>query len=225
MIQLFHGDDIAASRNLFFAAKQLSEDRHELQGDKLTPDELRTVLETSGLFGPATLVIENIFSRLRSKAKEECLAMLQQASPSREIIIWEKKALTKAVLSKLPKTWKVVESKPPALLFNFLAALTPGNLNSVQSLLKSLRQTSDDGLIFIMLARHLNNLILAQTATRPKLPPWQLGKLRSQASRWSEASLLHFHDELYRLDLAQKTGGTKLDLGSQLDILLVSVLG
>ncbi|TXH01315.1 MAG: hypothetical protein E6P95_02020 [Candidatus Moraniibacteriota bacterium] len=225
MIFLYHGDDNAASRNNLFEQKKKHENIRELNGDKLLPKNLESILGTESLFGNETLLIENLFSRLRSKDKDACVQLLINYNGNRDILIWEKKSLTKLTTNKIPKSWVIKESKPPALLFNFLDTIVPGNHQQVTKILASLRKSTDDGLIFIMLARHISSLIQAKTATTLKLPPWQIGKLKSQASSWEVKNLVHFYDELYSIDNKIKTGNTKLDLGSQLDILLLQVLG
>jgi len=224
-ISLFHGDDTAASRNNLFTLKQKQVEIRELNGEKITPKDFETILGTESLFGEEALLIENLFSRTRSKDKEACIELLKNYQGHRTILCWDKKALTKATTAKLPKTWKIIESKPPAILFAFLDAFKPGNHAQARTLLVELRKNSDDGLIFVMLSRHVISLIQAQSATTLKLPPWQIGKLKAQASLWTEGALIHVLDELHRIDLQIKTGITKLDQGSQLDILLLSVLG
>ena len=222
---LFHGDDLKSSRDNLFEIKKNHTDIRELNGDKITPKDLESTLGTESLFGNETILIENLFSRLRSKDKDSCIELLNNYHGSRDILIWEKKALTKLTTGKLPKDWVIKESKPPSILFNFLDSIIPNNYQQASTLLSSLRKNSDDGLVFIMLARHISSLIQAKTATSIKLPPWQLGKLKSQASSWETVELLHFYDSLYEIDKKIKTGNTKLDLGSQLDILLLQVLG
>lgn len=226
MIYLFHGDDQSGSRNNLFEQKKKYADFRELNGDKLLPKDLESTLGTESLFGNETILIENLFSRLRSKDKDVCIQQLISYQGARDILIWEKKALTKLTTNKLPKDWVIKESKPPALLFNFLDSLTPNNSTQALKLYHQLLTMSHEpGFIFIMLARHVSNLIQAKTATTLKLPPWQIGKLKAQASSWDTAVLLRFYDSLYEIDKKIKTGNTKLDLGSQLDILLLQVLG
>ncbi|MCE7898266.1 MAG: hypothetical protein DPW11_03540 [bacterium] len=222
---LFHGDDNASSRNNLFEQKKKHVDIRELNGDKLLPKDLASTLGTESLFGNETLLIENLFSRPRSKDKDACVQLLINYSGNRDILIWEKKTLTKLTTNKLPKTWIVKESKPPALLYNFLDTIVPGNYQQATKILVTLRKNTDDGLTYIMLSRHISTLIQAKTATNLKLPPWQIGKLKRQASSWEISQLLFFYDELYKIDKKIKTGTTKLDLGSQLDILLLQVLG
>ena len=223
---LFHGDDNKSSRDNLFEIKKKHDDIRELNGDKISPKDLESTLGTESLFGNETILIENPFSRLRSKDKDACIELLKNYQGSRDILIWEKKALTKLTTVKLPKDWVIKESKPPAMLFNFLDSITPHNSNQALKLYHGLlTMNHEPGFIFIMLARHISSLIQAKTATSIRLPPWQIGKLKSQASGWDINQLIHFYDELYLIDSKIKTGNTKLDLGSQLDILLLQVLG
>ena len=228
MISLFHGEDTAKSRLLLRA--QITQDIaggaeiRELAGDKLTIAELSSLLATANLFGSESLVIENLFSRLRSKEKDACIQLLVSYASTKNILFWEKKELTKAVLTKLPKHWKISLSKPPAILFNFLDSIYPGNASNALSLFHQLVATADPILAHVMLSRQISYLLIAQSAAHPKFAPWQLGKLKSQADKWSEPALIHFHDELVRIDHQIKSGTTKLDYVSQLDILLLSAL-
>lgn len=226
MIYLFHGDDQSASRNNLHEIKKKYLDIRELNGEKITPMDLESTLGTESLFGNETILIENLFSRLRSKDKEACIDLLKNYQGARDILIWEKKALTKVTTAKLHKDWVIKESKPPALLFNFLDSMTPHNAELALKLYHELlTMNHEPGFIFIMLSRHISTLIQAKTATNLKLPPWQIGKLKSQAAGWEISKILFFYDELYKIDKKIKTGTTKLDLGSQLDILLLQVLG
>lgn len=229
MIYVFHGDDQAKSRTLM--RSQADADiaaGHDLRiviAEKIKPHELSDILSTSSLFSTETLILEGLLSRAKSKDKDSCLTLLKEYVGDKNIILWDKKEVAKTTTSKLPTTWKISLSKPPAILFNFLDSLYPGNIKNTQSLLHSLRQSADEVFIFIMLTRHITSLIVASSATSPKLPPWQIGKLKSQASLWGEAKLINFHDELTRIDYQIKSGNTKLDYASQLDILLLSALG
>lgn len=226
---VFHGEDQAKSRMLMRtqADADVAAD-HELRvmvADKIKPYELGDLINTSSLFSTETLILEGLLSRAKSKDKDDCIKILKDYVGNKNIILWDKKEVAKTTTSKLPSTWKISLSKPPAILFNFLDALYPGNLTNIQSLIRSLRSTVDEVFIFIMLTRHITSLLVAGSASSPKLPPWQIGKLKSQAQQWGETKLIHFHDELTRIDYQIKSGITKLDYASQLDILLLSTLG
>lgn len=226
---VFHGDDQANSRKLMRAQADIDiAAGHEIRvvaADKIKPHELADIISTSSLFSTETLIIEGLLSRAKSKDKDSCISLLKDYAGDKNIILWDKKEVAKTTTSKLPSTWKFSLSKPPAILFNFLDSLYPGNIKNIQSLLTTLRPTVDEVFIFIMLTRHITSLLVASSATNPKLPPWQIGKLKSRAALWGAAKLIHFHDELTRIDYQIKSGTTKLDYTSQLDLLLLSDLG
>ncbi len=228
-IFVFHGDDQAKSRKLMRAQADLDiAAGHELRvvaADKIKPHELADIISTSSLFSTETLIIEGLLSRPKSKDKDILITLHKDYVGDKNLILWDKKEVAKTTTSKLPSTWKISLSKPPAILFNFLDALYPGNLNNIQALLRDLRPTVDEVFIFIMLTRHITSLLVASSATTPKLPPWQIGKLKMTAAKWGEPLLIKFHSELTRIDSQIKTGTTKLDYASQLDILLLSTLG
>jgi len=224
MIILFHGDDTAKSRQQLKQVTVTGEKR-ELDGLKIAPKDLESTLATTNLFSSETIVIENLFSRLKSKDKDACIKLLTDYQGEKQILLWEKKELTKAVLTKLPKTWKISLSKLPALIFNFLESLYPGNLPNILAHLPDLRASTPDILLHTMISRQISYLILIKSASNPKFAPWQIGKLKSQASHWTDQQLVHFHDELLRIDYQIKSGQTKLDYSVQLDLLLASALG
>lgn len=229
MIFLFHGDDQAASRQQLRTQIEhevaAGREIHELDGSKILPRDLESTLLAANLFAPNTLVIEGLLSRLRSHDRDRCLELILTYTGPQNLLLWEKKEVTKANLTKLGSKAKISLSKPPALLFNFLECLYPGNYQVAAKILADLRASADEVMIFIMLARQISYLILAQSASNPKFAPWQLTKLRAQAAKWTAPELIRFHDELVRIDYQIKSGTTKLDYASQLDILLVTLIG
>lgn len=228
MLYIFHGEGTALSRTALQEA--LSRDKaagHEirtLEGDKLLSRDLDTALATASLFSQESLVIENLLSRLRSKEKDACLALLANYTGDKNIYLWDKKEITKPNLSKLPKA-KVSLSKAPTALFTFLESIEPGNAEVALKLLHDVIQSTEDIIVFTMLSRQLSYLITIKSATSPKFAPWQLGKLRSQASKWTDKQLEHFLAELLKIDFAVKTGATKLSYADHLDLLLLNLLG
>lgn len=228
-ILVFHGDDLRSSR--LALSQALTSSRTEgrevrtLAGDKLPAKDLAEALGTASLFAQETLVIENLLTRLRSKEKDLCLDLISHYHGPKQVILWEKKTVTKLALSKLGKDQKVSESKTPQLLFTFLDSLYPGNAKRALSLLSTLAQSTQDILIFTLLARRAGDLLLAQSGSQLSFSPWQLTKLKTQAKLWSEDALIALHDRLIEIDERVKTGQTKLSYLEQLDILLVSLLG
>jgi DNA polymerase III delta subunit len=228
-ILVFHGDNSKDSRDLLQKAiaqeREAGREINALAGDKLLAKDLSSTLATANLFSQETIVIENLLSRLKSKEKDRCLETLAAYEGDKNIILWDKKAATKLTINKLGKTAKVSESKAPQLLFTFLDAVVPGNTKKALSLLQSLATSTDEILIFTMLARHIANLIIVDSGTGLKFAPWQIGKLKAQAKAWDQTQLVQFHDRLIELDEQIKTGASRRSYQEHLDMLLIDLLG
>lgn len=228
-IFIYHGDGTVASRKLLH--DQITKDKalgHEIrtiEGDKLAPKDLETTLSTESLFSTETLVIENLLSRLRSKEKDTCIEILSGYHGDKNILLWEKKAITKLALGKLGKDIKATESKAPTALFSFMESIEPGNAKVAISLMHEVVEGTEDIIVFTMLARQVSYLIMMKSGTSPKFAPWQMAKLRAQAAKWGDKQLENFIAELLKIDLSVKTGSTKLSYKDHLDILLLNLLG
>lgn len=227
-IYIYHGTSLAHSRqqlaSALDAAKQAGQSVITLAGDKLLPQDLEANLGSSSLFGDSVVVIENLLSRLRSHDKDHCLRLLAEYSGSKNIYLWDKKEVTKAVLAKLPGA-KVSLAKTPTVLFSLLDNLYPHNSVRALNLLHQVVPTTEDIVVFSLIARQISSLIQIVGGGSLKTSPWQLTKLQTIAKRWSLPQLIHFHDELVRIDQAIKSGRTKLSYLDHLDILLHSLLG
>lgn len=227
MIYIFHGEGIALSRKLLGEAtakeRNLGHELRVIEGDKLSPRDLESILATSNLFSIESLVIENLLSRLRSKDKDLCLDLLANYSGDKNIYLWDKKEITKPNLAKLSQA-KISHSKAPTELFNLLESLVPGNLKVSQDLLHQVLTGAEDIVVFTMIARQISYLIMMKSGTNPKFAPWQIGKLKSQASKWDDKVLEQWLSELLKIDYAIKSGMTKLSYGDHLDLLLSTLL-
>lgn len=227
MIQIFHGDNNALSRKLLQDAlmrdKAQGYELRNLDGFTLAPKDLESELLTASLFAPESLVIERLLSRLRSKDKDACLSLLAKYQGTKNIYLWDKKELTKAGLAKLPSA-KVTLSKAPTELFTMLENLVPGNAKQCLDLLHQVLKSSQDIVAFTMIARQISYLIIMKSATNPKFPPWQMGKLKSQAGAWTESGLKNMHNQLLQIDYSIKSGTSKLSYADHLDILLSTLL-
>jgi len=228
MLYIFHGDGIATSRKLLTEAigkdRDLGREIRTLEGDKLTPADLNSTLATASLFSTETIVIENLLSRLRSKDKDACIALLSAYQGDKNILLWDKKEITKPNLAKLPSA-KVVLSKIPTALFTLLESLVPGRAKVALDLLHEVVRDTEDIIVFTMIARQISYLIMIQSAKSPKFAPWQLAKLRTQASFWESKQLEHFLSRLLQIDLSLKSGASVLSYTDHLDILLLDLLG
>ncbi|MFH2019319.1 MAG: hypothetical protein ABII80_01785 [bacterium] len=226
---LFHGDNQRDSRRNFQLVlakeKSLGQEIRSLDGLKISPTELSSVLATANLFANETIILENLGSRPISGDKKILLSLIKDYSGPKTILLWEKKELTKAVLNSLGSGIVSQLSKTPPIIFKFLDSLAPGSLKNSLQLLHQTKDQVEEGFIFIMLARHLADLIVAKSGDQSSLNPWKRSRLVEQARLWPEPLLLRFHHSLLDLDYRLKTGATKLSYLEQLDILLVTLLG
>ncbi len=163
-----------------------------------------------------------MLSRLRSRAKDEAIALIQKYH-DKTILLWEKKTATPANLSKFPQA-KVFISKTPTALFTFLDAVYPGNLQSAQQLLRDAATNSEDIVIFTLLARQISQLIQVAGGASPKMAPWQATKLRGLAKHWTLEQLINFHSQLIKIDFSIKSGKSTMSYFDHLDILLLTLL-
>lgn len=227
MLYIFHGEGSGTSRKLLREAiekdKSLGHEIRTLEGDKLLANDLESTLSTSSLFSTESIIIENLLSRLRSKEKDACIDLLGKYDGDKNIFLWDKKEITKPNLSKLSNA-KISNSKAPTALFTLMDSLEPGNAKQALDLLHQTVVDTEDIVAFTMIARQVSYLIMIKTGTSPKFAPWQIGKLKSLAQKWSEKQLEDFLHDLLKIDFAIKTGQTKLTYLDHLDLLLSSLL-
>lgn len=233
MIYIYHGDGTGTSRKLYIDAlakeKGVGHEIHTLEGDKLPPRDLDSLLATASLFSIESIAIEGLLLRLRSKDKDACLDILANYKGDKNIYLWDKKEITAPNLKKFVGA-KISNSKAPTALFSFMEALVPGNRVQALSLLhdlvraRSASPATEDIIVFTMIARQISYLIMMKSGTNPKFAPWQMGKLRSQAALWEAKELERFIAELLKIDLSIKTGTSKLSYADHLDILLSTLL-
>ncbi|MBP9670112.1 hypothetical protein KBD75_01795 [Candidatus Woesebacteria bacterium] len=227
MLNIYHGEGTGTSRKLLREAiekdKLAGHEIRTLEGDKLSPRDLESTLATESLFSVETIVIENLLSRLRSKDKDACIDLLASYTGSKNIFLWDKKEITKPNLSKLSKA-KVSNSKAPTALFTLMDSLEPGNAKQSLDLLHQTVADTEDIIAFTMIARQISYLIMIKSGSSPKFAPWQVGKLKSLASKWGDKQLEHFLSELLKIDLSIKSGTSKLSYTDHLDLLLSTLL-
>ena len=93
-------------------------------------------------------------------------------------------------------------------------------LQKVFSFLKIISESTEDIFIFIMLARHMRNILITKLGERlPKLMSWQIAKLSNQAKYWKQENLINFYQGLHRIDVNSKTNRTPYSIKESLDIL------
>lgn len=228
MLTVIHGENQVASRSklsqLLTEAKKHQNEIVNLEAEKLDRANLETVLLSDSLFGNSKiLVLENLHSLPKSKKKDEFINLI--SSTSIDIILWEKKSLTKTDFKKLPTEIEVYEFKVTAKLWSLLDQLS-SNPKSKTSLLKLFHESvANDGaeFIFLMLVRQIRMLIQVKEKQAPAMAPFMLAKLNKQAANFSLTKLLTLHQELYQIEKKQKQFSGLLSLEGELDLFLFNM--
>ena len=225
---VLHGENQKESRSNYIGArlkeKKLGNSIYELDGTKISLAELESVLKTQNLFGGSALFIENLLSRPLSLEKKKLLSLLKDYPGPKNIYLWEKKAVTKTAVKSLGDGVGDLNSRLPQEIFIFLDSLRYTNKKSALIALNKLEGKVEEGFLFIMLSRHLASLLVAQSGDTSKLSPWSKTKLINQAKDWPTDILILLIRRLLDVDLAIKSGQTKLGYLDHIDLLLASLL-
>lgn len=228
---ILHGTNIVASRKMLVEQKERARQKGmeiiELSGKNLDLVDLKQALESASLFGQDRLVvIENFFSRPKSKTKEKITSYLKPLLSETELILWEGKQIDGRVLRGFADGNRIQVFKLPAVIFKFLDSVQPGGAKLTLNWLHQTLKTQVPEVVFYMLARRIKNLLIAKDLGKKGLTglaPWQQGRLLHQASKFSLKGLLVLHQALLRIDWEQKTGQASLPLTSSLDLLIASL--
>lgn len=229
MLKVIHGENQVASRKKLVEfikqAKQQNKEVISLNAEKLDRAKLESALLSESLFNnEKLLIIEGVYSLPKSKKKDEFIELISSASI--EIILWDKKLLSKTNLKKLPTDLENYEFKITPKMWTFLDTLSTNP--KVKTLMMKLFKESVEGdgaeFVFLMMARQIRILIQVKENHPPKIAPFMLSKLNKQAKDFSLKKLLDLHQQLYLIDQKQKTSTSLLSLEGELDLLLFSAL-
>ena len=220
---VIHGENTIASReklvDCISASKENGNEIIRIETKSLTEAQLEEVLGTSDLFGTAkTIIIETLHSLPTSKRKKNLISLLQN-SQLHEVILWEKRSLTKTMLKPFASA-QVFEYKASKTLFAWLDLI--GKSTDATKKLRLLHEAFDnDGeyFCFLMLIRQFRLLIQIKTGAKVGGAPFMITKLQNQSSNFSEEELLKTYKKLLEIDIAQKTSKNLLSLQQELDLL------
>ena len=221
-IIILHGDDSEKSysrlKKFIDVAKERSWEVAYIDESNQSFDE---ILSASSLFGGEQFFILKDVKKLGKKDFE--WLNKKNAELSGNLIVYNEGTLSATALKSFPNDAKIEEFKLPVLLWNFLDSLVPGSGEvSVKTLHKIIERQPVE-FIFSLIAKHLRDLYWVKTdAASTGFPPWKVGKLKSQASKFSTEKLKEIIGLLAEIDLEVKT--SKADLVSELDLLLLKHL-
>lgn len=230
MITIAHGDDISGSRNYYISERQKSKNPVILDGGKFTLSDLMQSLEGGSLFNEEKdIFIESFFSAKKANASfKEIVDYIDDQGSKANIFFWENSELSKTELAIFKKTTAKL-FKIPKNLFGFLDNIKPGNTDSIKQFHELLNQTAEE-LIFFMLVRQFRLLLAVSDfeAKNPidelkRLTPWQMGRLKTQASLFGQGKLITVYKRLGEIDSDSKSGKSATTLTQTIDFLLVDL--
>lgn len=178
-------------------------------------------LRSKGLFESNKLVLIENFNLIRKKD----FSVLNDQKEATEIttIIYHPATLTKTSIKQIKKTDKVEEYKVPKLIWSYLDSFFPGNLKTSLSILHEIVKTEAIEFVFALLSRQIRDVYWAKVeAEGLDLPSWRLGKLKRQASRFTQEKLENIISLFAKADIDAKT--SKVSLIDSLDFISITQL-
>jgi DNA polymerase III delta subunit len=229
MIIVIHGDDIASSRKYLQSIKEKSSESKTIFGSAIDMTTLAQLFESDNLFTPSqTFFIEELLTKKKQAGDlDALLAYINKQASEHEIYLWESKEVGRTMLNKLPNA-KNLSYKLPQSLFQFLDSLSPHNKNVTLKLFHHTLNTTEPELVFFMLTRHFRLMLgVYDNETHidevKKMAPWQMTKIKKQASQFTKEALATAMRALHAIDLEQKTGTAPLSLSASIDIFLMNL--
>jgi len=214
---IIHGDNQTASRQFFITLKDQAKNTHQqivdLSGESIGLNDLVIASQSTSLLEDKNSVfIEGFFSRRPSNDKKAITAYLV-SHPDAEITLWDGKDVTSQLKNFPPPASKKFDL--PKKLWQFLDTLS---LNVFRQTLT----TTEPEMLLALLASRLRQLIIVKDGVTPiGQASWQVGKLKSQAAKFSLSQLYAMHSDLLDLDYKQKTSFSASDLSGALELWLV----
>lgn len=224
MLTIICGEDSISSRAYYLELKE----KYKTAGNQIydikateISEISKGLSETVSLFSQKLIFFTQGLNKKISKRSNPILFSIAEEIAKKkdiELVDWEEYTIGREL--KLTKGVTVKEFKVSESIFKLLDACYPKNLKNFISLLYSLPVKVDDVFIFVMLARHIRNLLMVKLGNASKsLQSWQVAKLKSQAYYWNEDKLALFYDGLYKIDVSFKTGNNPFSLRKSLDLL------
>lgn len=235
MVTVLHGDNTIKSRNklleIITQSRATGREVEKYSASDLNLSKLQEIFGSQLLFTkPRLLIFEEVHSLPTSTKKNQLLKSLSehtaQLPADVEVVLWEKRALTKTMLSKLAAS-TTEEFKVSSSMFTWLDSLTgqatPAQRQKTVQLFHQTLQEEDVVYCLIMLIRQVRMLLIANDGGTLAGPPFVVNKIRSQARKFSQKQLLQTYRELLKMDLAMKQSSSGLNLQGQLDLLLIQL--
>lgn len=210
MLTIICGEDSISSRNYFLDQQKIFTEN----GFEIVNIDYRLVLEldeseasSASLFTQkrvyfTSFLNKKVLKKLNVRTEKKIKDII--TSSKIQLFDWEEETSSRDL--KSIKGIVIKELKPSQTIFKLLDSCYPGNLKQFISGLKTISESTEDIFIFIMLARHMRNILITKLGERlPKLQSWQIAKLSNQAKYWKLENLVNFYQGLHRIDVNSKT--------------------
>lgn len=228
MIYIYCGEDTISARLTY--TKEITRYRTTLaEIVPISPSSIvevrKGIADNMNLFSTQTVFcVENLekFSFKKStKAKTDVVYdAIVSLAQNKSVILLDFEEGKQARQLKLKDLATVHESKPSTSIFKLVEDCVPGNKNIFIQSLKLVCSTQEEQFVFIMLYRHIRQLVLALTdGLSAKLPPWQKYKIIGQAKKWEKQSLTDFYSGLIKIEIGSKTSSNPYGIRKSLEIL------
>lgn len=224
MLTIICGEDVISSRN-YYSYLLESYKKKQYSIEFVQANDLSNITkwmgESASLFSVKSIFFtENLSKKIQRKGAGEISKTINKIISMKdvEVISWEQEKQKREL--KISDKAKIKEFKPDKTIFKFLDTCYKGNIKDFLHTLNNLPKTTDDLFVFIMLIRHIRNLLLIKYEIIPKkIQKWQLWKLESQAKLWKKKNLEEFYHGLHKIDIALKTSKNPYSVKKSLDIL------
>lgn len=224
MLTIICGEDSISSRTYYLELRE----KYQASGNEIYDIKATEIAEIDkGLSESVSLFSQKLIfftqglnKKISRRSNPTLFSLAEEIAKKKDIELIDWEEYTSGRELKLTKGVTVKEFKVSESIFKLLDACYPKNLRQFISLLNSLPEKVDEIFIFIMLVRHVRNLLMVKLGRASKsLQSWQIAKLKSQAYYWDQNKLSSFYDGLYKIDVRIKTGNNPFSLRKSLDLL------
>ena len=228
MITIFCGEDSVSARRAYIQTiEKYKSENAEIISLLVSSvlDIQKGLADNLSLFSSQKVfTVENLeksgFKKSTKAKKDSVYESIVAIATNTSVMVLDFEEGKQARQLKLKDIAKVNESKPSTSIFKLLDECYPGNKLLFIAALRTVCETQDEMFVFVMLFRHVRQLVLASNDSLPlKLPPWQKYKIQGQAKKWKKNMLMDFYSGLIKIEINSKTSSNPYGIAKSIEIL------
>lgn len=215
MIYILHGDDASSSRDFILRLQDQNKvtKKTEVTFDGIDLTALKIELSALDMFSESRMLVLDM-SKVGKSNVDSLIEVLENVPCDLLLVIFTNKELSKVnpfIKAALKLKAKVMEFKkrPSANIFAFVDAVFDKNRPQAFKELQKLLLMGEDAVYLItMLSYGLRNVAYAKfnSPLFEKIPPFNKGKVRAQAAKFSESGVVSLIEQFYEMDRGVKFG-------------------